>query len=48
MEKDTYRDVSYLCKLLPPVHTGFGPEPFMLEKIKPPGSEDLVSSSELA
>lgn len=41
----------YLCKLLPPVYTGFGlrtDEPFTLEKIKPLGSEDLLSSSELA
>lgn len=41
----------YLCKLLPPVYTGFGlktDEPLTSEKIKPQSSENLLSSSELA
>lgn len=41
----------YHWKLLPPVCTGFGlktDEPFTSEKIKPLGSENLLSSSELA
>lgn len=40
-----------LWKLLPPVCAGFGlktDEPFPSEKIKPVGSENLLSSSELA
>ena len=40
----------YLCKLLPPLCTGFGlktDEPYTLEKIKPLGSENPLSSSEL-